>query len=53
MPFAADQLAVFQGASDEHPAPVSHPYLTDLPPRAGSAKLVRDVRSEQRGKTAN
>src|SRR5215510_10509137 len=42
------QLADFQGANDEHPAPVLHSCLICV--RAASAKLVRDVRSESRGR---
>ena len=41
---AVGQLADFQGANDEHPAPVFAILLICID--AASAKLVRDVRSE-------
>ena len=51
MPFAPrsrGQLAVFQGASDERPAPVFARLLVGVSPVR--AKLVRDVKNESRGR---
>jgi hypothetical protein len=48
---AVGQLPDFQGANDEHPAPFCSP--ADLGAPVAGTKMERDVRSEQRRKSAN